>query len=145
MYMYNSSVMFGIHNAMSVLHSSPLKITCPRLEFVRKLLFLDKSIGGYTGISPTRFLIRQYPDPKTESFSFWRLLLDHFSKSVKLIASKAWNPVVKKRRPGWIRELAENPAGLSIEGGSNIENIFKQEGKTGKYQKQFNKKFVGID
>lgn len=34
-------------------------------------------------------------------------------------------------REGWIRELAENPSGLNIEGGSNIENIFKQEVKEG--------------
>lgn len=43
----------------------------------------------------------------------------------------AWSPRIKRVKAGWVRELAENPSGLNIEGGSNIENIFKQEVKTG--------------
>lgn len=51
------SLMFEIHNFANILHEEPLELTCQRSEFVGKLLFLDESLGGYTGISPTRFLV----------------------------------------------------------------------------------------
>lgn len=123
--------MFQVHDKCSVLHSEHISIKSSRIEFVGKLLFLDKSIGGYTGISPTRFLIRQYPDPITESLSFWLPILNGEDQDIKNIAKLAWSPKYKRKRRTWIKELAENPSGLNIEGGSNVENIFKQEVKNG--------------
>lgn len=131
MYMYYSLLMFHIHDAMNVLHASPITLECTRTEFVGKLLFFDKSIGGYTGIRPTRFLVRQYPDPISESLAFWGPQLHSLDESVRRIARQVWNPIIKPKKSTWIRELAENPAGLNIDGGSNIENIFKQEVKAG--------------
>lgn len=51
------------------------------------------------------------------------------NKSVEKLASIAWNLIIKRRRAGWIRKLVENPSGLNI-GGTNIENVFKQEVKS---------------
>jgi len=127
LYIYYSLLMYSIHNLCNVLGAPPISILCSRKEFIGKLLFVDKSIGGYTGISPTRFLIRQFPDPITESLAFWHPLLSSLDQEVAGVARTAWCPIVKRRGSGWIREMAENPAGLNIEGGSNIENIFKQE------------------
>lgn len=105
MFIFYTSLIINLNNRANVLHSWPITECCTQLEFVGKLLFLDKSIGGYTGISPTRFLIRQYPDPITESLSFWRPLLNCGNKytSIEKIAMQAWNLIKKRKRSGWIR------------------------------------------
>lgn len=41
-------------------------------EFKAAVLFLDPCLGGGCGMSLTRFLIRAFPDPLTESLSFWK-------------------------------------------------------------------------
>lgn len=130
MYKFYASLIYEIHEKMSVLHFHLIELEFLRTEFIGKLLFLDKSLGENTGISPTRFLIRQYPDPISESLAFWATLIED-DKDVSWVARQAWNPKIKRRKTTWIRELAENPAGLNIEGRSNIENVFKQEVKSG--------------
>lgn len=87
-------------------------------------------MGGYTDISPTRFLIRRFPDPITESCILAFFVRPWGFKCSYIFARSAWNPIIK-RRSAFIKELAENPAGLNIEGESNIENIFKQGVKKG--------------
>lgn len=37
-----------------------------------ELLYLDPSLGGICGTSLTRFHIRMFPDPLTESLAFWK-------------------------------------------------------------------------
>ena len=37
-------------------------------------LYLDPSLGGVCGTSLTRFLIRMFPDPVTESLSFCKIV-----------------------------------------------------------------------
>lgn len=43
-------------------------------RFVVRALFLDPSLGGISGTSLTRFLIRMFPDPVTEGLSFWKAI-----------------------------------------------------------------------
>lgn len=47
------------------------------------MLYLDPSLGGISGMSLTRFLIRAFPDPVTESLSFWKGIYEETSESTK--------------------------------------------------------------
>lgn len=40
-------------------------------------LYLDLSLGGVCGMALTRFNIRMFPDPITESLSFWKGIHHH--------------------------------------------------------------------
>nr|QMP82361.1 RNA-dependent RNA polymerase [Hymenopteran almendra-related virus OKIAV1] len=93
---------------------------------VRKFIywaFFDRSIGGYTGTSGTRFLIRQFPDPITESLSFWRRL--HQLPIFKDLAELAYHPQFSNKRDIW--KLVEDPQSLNIISGSNLEQVLKGE------------------
>lgn len=58
-------------------------------------------------------------------------MLDSDDIGIRTIARQVWNPIKKRKKANWIRELTENLVGIIIEGGSNIENIFKREVKYG--------------
>ncbi|KXJ68337.1 hypothetical protein RP20_CCG004130 [Aedes albopictus] len=64
-------------------------------------LYLDPSLGGVGGISLTRFLMRQFPDPVTESLTFWRIIYEaNISAEINYTALAAGNPRLAVYRPG---------------------------------------------
>ncbi|AJR28296.1 polymerase [La Joya virus] len=99
-------------------------------HFRSLLLYLDPSIGGVSGTSLTRFLIRMFPDPLTESLSFWKFIHDH-SRNPLLsnLASSAGNPELMEFSIEHLDKLIENPSGINLTRGISATNLIKNEVK----------------
>lgn len=64
-----------------------------RRAFHTRTLFLDLSVGGASGTSLTRFFIRQFPDPVTESLTFLKILHSQTSnRYIQSVALEAGHP-----------------------------------------------------
>ncbi|USL85426.1 MAG: RNA-dependent RNA polymerase [Dermacentor reticulatus rhabdovirus 1] len=96
--------------------------------FVIRSLFLDPVLGGTSGTSPTRFLIRQFPDPVTESLCFWKRI-GALSQNpvVKLIAIEAGNPQLVPSSVDNLSKLLEKPMSLNIPKGLSAVTLLKGE------------------
>ncbi|AIR95568.1 polymerase [Koolpinyah virus] len=93
-------------------------------------LYLDPSIGGVGGTSLTRFLIRMFPDPITESLSFWKCIYENTEDDVlKQLACAAGNPKLAIFKPEDLDKLIESPEGLNIPRGISANNLIKNEVK----------------
>nr|QNM37838.1 RNA dependent RNA polymerase [Insect mononegavirales virus 2] len=93
-------------------------------------LYLDPSLGGIAGTSLTRFLVRGFPDPLTESLSFWRRLDDSTSDLILSTSARiCGNPPLAPLRGGDFSKLVENPTSLNIYKGIDVVNFLKTEVK----------------
>nr|QKV49615.1 large protein [Kanyawara virus] len=92
-------------------------------------LYLDPSLGGACGTSLSRFLTRAFPDPVTESLSFWKLLHDSTQNiTLKRICCNAGNPRLSSARSAKdLIKLIEKPESLNIPRGMSIANLLKSE------------------
>lgn len=100
----------------------------PELEYLRSILYkyLDPILGGICGVSLTRFLIRQFPDPLTESLSFWKVVYPYIEdKRVQHLIVALGNPRTTSCRLPDLSKLLENPMTINIRGGINIANILR--------------------
>nr|UYL86298.1 MAG: RNA-dependent RNA polymerase [Rhabdoviridae sp.] len=97
----------------------------PTIKETARWLFVDRSIGGYSGMSPTRFLIRRFPDPITEAFCFWIPLTNSKNKEVHDIALSVLNPKLKEHSP--IEKLIEDPARVNVRTGGDIDIMIREE------------------
>lgn len=89
-------------------------------------LFLDPSLGGVGGISLTRFLMRQFPDPVTESLAFWKIIHDaNISAEINETALAAGNPRLAVYRPAHFGKLLENPSGLNLPRGVSVVSVLR--------------------
>ena len=80
-----------------------------------RLLYLDPSIGGITGTSLTRFLIRQFPDPVTEALSFWKGVYHATgNQHLKNFAGAAGHPNVESLDFEAFEKLMEDPHQLKF-------------------------------
>ncbi|AEJ07650.1 putative RNA-dependent RNA polymerase [Oak-Vale virus] len=97
-------------------------------EYVYRALFLDPSIGGVCGVNLNRFLVRSFPDPVTESLSFWKLVGENTEdKILKRVSLQAFNPNVSRCIDNDITLLIENPTSLNIPSGLSPTNLIRQE------------------
>ncbi|AJG39138.1 RNA-dependent RNA polymerase [Tacheng Tick Virus 3] len=101
-------------------------------SFVIRALFLDPVLGGTSGTSPTRFLIRQFPDPVTESLSFWKRTWE-ITKSpvVRNIALEAGHPQLAAASVDNLSKLLEKPMSLNIPKGLSAITLLKGEIRRG--------------
>nr|WAK76932.1 MAG: RNA-dependent RNA polymerase [Rhipicephalus associated rhabdo-like virus] len=100
--------------------------------FMIRALYLDPVLGGTSGTSLTRFLIRQFPDPVTESLSFWkRLGLITGNSIVKLIALEAGHPPLASNQNDNLSKLLEKPMSLNIPKGLSATTLLKAEIRKG--------------
>ncbi|ACB47438.1 L polymerase protein [Cocal virus] len=98
--------------------------------FKYAMLYLDPSIGGVSGTSLSRFLIRAFPDPVTESLSFWKFIYSHAkSDTLKEICIAFGNPDIAKFRLTHVDKLVEDPTSLNIAMGMSPANLLKTEVK----------------
>nr|QRW41849.1 MAG: RNA-dependent RNA polymerase [Merida virus] len=89
-------------------------------------LLLDPALGGVGGMSLTRFLIRQFPDPITESLTFWSLVRElEISGEITTLAVKAGNPRMGKYRSSHFKKLIENPTGLNLPRGISSLTVLR--------------------
>lgn len=81
-------------------------------------------------MSLTRFLIRSFPDPLTESLSFWKIVHDNGPAWVKSISIKAGNPKLGISSLESFNKLLEDPTSINIPGGVNLNTLIKEEIKS---------------
>ncbi|AJR28341.1 polymerase [Inhangapi virus] len=97
-------------------------------EFRALALFLDPSIGGVSGTNLNRFMIRMFPDPVTESLSFWKRVHDNTKeKWIKELAITVGYPEIKSFEIEDLDKLIEDPTSLNIKHGINVANVIKEE------------------
>ena len=86
------------------------------------LVYCDPSIGGVGGCSLTRFLIRGFPDPVTESLSFAKICLSSKDPLIKRLGTTMFDVQIdylKDDEKYW--KLFESPTCLNLKGGMNIK------------------------
>ncbi|APF32078.1 RNA dependent RNA polymerase [Caligus rogercresseyi rhabdovirus] len=99
-------------------------------EYKWASLFLDPTLGGISGCSLTRFLMRLFPDPLTESLSFWKKIHEGTSSSaLREFAKVVGNPRLKHYVESDFPKLLENPSGLNLVHSISAQTILKEEVK----------------
>nr|AMK09265.1 RNA-dependent RNA polymerase [Drosophila algonquin sigmavirus] len=89
-------------------------------------LYLDPSFGGVGGVSLTRFLVRSFPDPITESLAFFRIIANH-TKNLKLKALfvQFGNPKLEEANLINFAKLLEDPLALNINAGLSVKTTLR--------------------
>ncbi|AID53192.1 large protein [Dolphin rhabdovirus] len=120
---------------------APIKDVVSKPELLKNpiykacVLFLDPSIGGVCGMALTRFLMRMFPDPITESLSFWRMLyLDSNVPWVRSLALKAGYPELARNKESNLNKLIENPSALNLRKETSALSVIKNEVKSQLYR-----------
>lgn len=97
------------------------------LRYLVGSLYLDPSIGGVCGMSLSRFLIRVFPDPITESLSFLKLIHDNTAdEELKKLMIVYGNPVLRVEHDPDIMKLLEDPLSLNIPRGIDANTMIKE-------------------
>lgn len=98
------------------------------LRYLVAVLYLDPSIGGVCGMSLTRFIVRAFPDPITESLSFLKIIYDNTdNKELKEIVKSFGHPLVKAEKNPDITKLIEDPLSLNIYRGIDAVTMIKDQ------------------
>lgn len=105
-------------------------------KMLLRTLFLDPGLGGTSGTSLSRFLVRQYPDPITESLSFWKGVYNNTDDPVlRSLCLEAGNPRLAIYDFHDLSKLVENPSSLNLPKVSNAASIIKEQVKLGLIKK----------
>lgn len=127
---------------MLMIHNPALK-RCPRKivrdpkslkkpSFLIAFSYLDPILGGIGGMSLTRFLIRRFPDPVTESLSFWKLVYNNSDdRELQKICIEIGNPSLRPFSLEQLTKLIEDPTCLNVPKGVKASNVLKEEIKKG--------------
>lgn len=92
------------------------------------ILYLDPSLGGVAGMCLTRFHIRMFPDPVTESLSFWRkIYFSTQSVEVQTLSVRFGHPRIGEFKEKHFTKLLEDPTSLNIPAGLSSQNLIKDE------------------
>nr|QYV43069.1 MAG: RNA-dependent RNA polymerase [Mononegavirales sp.] len=98
-------------------------------------LFLDPSLGGVCGCSLTRFLMRLFPDPLTESLSFWRQIYCNTSDDeLRNFCIQVGNPKLKSYTEADFSKLLESPTSLNLAHSVSAQTILREEVRKHMYQ-----------
>ncbi|OAF69455.1 hypothetical protein A3Q56_02809 [Intoshia linei] len=81
-----------------------------------RLIFLDASLGGLCGVALTRFAISPFPDPITESLTFWTISIEAGNPQIKIFEFSDFN-------------LLETPSALNTIGYSSPVTLIKNQVK----------------
>nr|WNV51541.1 RNA-dependent RNA polymerase [Infectious hemorrhagic syndrome virus] len=127
----------SMHNpALRGSHESRLGFDISTDSTIAATLFLDPSLGGASGMSLTRFLMRMFPDPVTEGLAFWKVVYNNTDVSwVKRLCAKAGHPKLAKGEMNNIGKLIENPSALNLKKETSAISIIKNEVKRFLYDK----------
>ncbi|AEA49879.1 RNA-dependent RNA polymerase, partial [Muscina stabulans sigmavirus] len=91
-------------------------------------LYLDPSLGGVCGTALTRFLIRQFPDPVTESLTFLKMVYQGTSDpGLKALMSTMGHPAIKVSDMTDYNKLIEDPLSLNIPRGVSSMTMIKDK------------------
>ncbi|UYL94385.1 MAG: putative RNA-dependent RNA polymerase [Hattula rhabdovirus] len=90
--------------------------------------YLDPSLGGIGGMSLTRFLIRQFPDPVSEALAFWKIIYANTSDpALRRIATSAGNPKLGAVTTENFKKLVEAPESLNIPSSISAKALIREE------------------
>lgn len=104
------------------------------VEYKISTLYLDPSMGGVCGCSLTRFLMRGFPDPITESLSFFKLVHNGTEDpQIKNLMIKLGNPRLGRSGSKEFSKLLEDPLAINIPKGINSITMLKEAIKTSLY------------
>ncbi|AIY25911.1 RNA-dependent RNA polymerase [Lepeophtheirus salmonis rhabdovirus 9] len=93
-------------------------------------LFLDPTLGGISGCSLTRFMMRMFPDPLTEGLTFFKKIHNHTEdKDLKGFCEQAGNPPIKAYIEDDFPKLLESPTSLNLSRSISAQTILKNEVK----------------
>nr|AYE39796.1 polymerase [Lyssavirus rabies] len=91
-----------------------------------RIVYLDPSLGGVSGMSLGRFHIRQFSDPVSEGLSFWReIWLSSNESWIHALCQEAGNPDLGERTLESFTRLLEDPTTLNIKGGASPTILLK--------------------
>ncbi|UAU42865.1 polymerase [Nasoule virus] len=108
-----------------------IKFMKARIISTIRTLYLDPSIGGVCGMNLNRFLIRNFPDPITESLSFWNIIYKSTKNPIlKMLACNAGNPIVSSGVRDDFRSLLEDPTSINIARGLSPLTMLRNEIRT---------------
>ncbi|AOZ21307.1 RNA-dependent RNA polymerase [Lleida bat lyssavirus] len=92
-----------------------------------RIIYLDPSLGGISGMSLGRFHIRQFSDPVTEGLSFWKEIWESSSENwILALCQEAGNPDIGERTLESFTRLLEDPTTLNIRGGASPTILLKE-------------------
>ncbi|QPL20091.1 RNA-dependent RNA polymerase [American bat vesiculovirus] len=132
-------LLMEMHNPAMRSPLSATHIHYNTLAFKISVLYLDPSIGGVCGTALTRFLIRSFPDPVTESLTFWKMIYPFVrTQKVKQLCIAFGNPKIAKFRPDHIEKLLEDPTSLNMAMGVSPTNLIKTQIKNNLIQNRNN-------
>nr|AXF38754.1 MAG: RNA-dependent RNA polymerase [Shelduck rhabdovirus] len=98
-----------------------------QLSYLLKVAFLDPSLGGVCGVNPSRFLIRGFPDPVTESLSFWKYIHAALPLEYQRAISTICHPQVKSFQITDLPRLLENPQTLNLPSATSAQIAIRNE------------------
>jgi Mononegavirales RNA dependent RNA polymerase/Mononegavirales mRNA-capping region V len=102
------------------------------IEYKWAFLYLDPGLGGSGGMSLTRFHIRQFPDPITESLTFWKIIYkESLDPSLRSFCAKVGNPKLCQYDIEHFQKLMEDQTSLNITHGISAAQLIKDEVKNG--------------
>nr|QIN55309.1 RNA polymerase [Lyssavirus australis] len=91
-----------------------------------RIIYLDPSLGGVSGMSLGRFHIRQFSDPVSEGLSFWKEIWSSSSEPwIHSLCQEAGNPDLGDRSLESFTRLLEDPTTLNIRGGASPTILLK--------------------
>ncbi|AVJ54239.1 RNA-dependent RNA polymerase [Taiwan bat lyssavirus] len=92
-----------------------------------RIIYLDPSLGGVSGMSLGRFHIRQFSDPVSEGLSFWKeIWLSSNEPWIHSLCQEAGNPDLGDRTLESFTRLLEDPTTLNIRGGASPTILLKE-------------------
>nr|UJG27959.1 putative L protein [Aksy-Durug Melophagus sigmavirus] len=105
--------------------------------YLFKTLFLDPSMGGVCGMSLTRFIVRMFPDPISESLTFLKLVYENIlDEQFKILIPQYGYPKIKQEMVPNISKLLEDPLSLNIARGIDANTMIKEAIKTSLFRSQ---------
>ncbi|ABZ81161.1 polymerase [Lyssavirus lagos] len=92
-----------------------------------RIIYLDPSLGGVSGMSLGRFHIRQFSDPVSEGLTFWKEIWLSASETwIHHLCQEAGNPDLGDRTLESFTRLLEDPTTLNIRGGASPTILLKE-------------------
>ncbi|AJR28545.1 polymerase [Bahia Grande virus] len=96
--------------------------------FLLRLIYKDPSVGGVCGTNLLRFFISRFPDPLTETLTWWKILVENSKdKEVVKIALECGNPKFGGINDKTLAMLLEDPMSLNIPGGLSSDTMIKNK------------------
>ncbi|UOX72934.1 RNA-dependent RNA polymerase [Wufeng Myotis altarium vesiculovirus 1] len=119
-------ILMELHNPAMRSPLSSTDLPYNTWAFKVAVLYLDPSLGGVCGTALSRFLIRSFPDPVTESLAFWKFIHHHTQdEQLRKLAIEFGNPDIAVFRPDHVDKLLEDPTSLNIAMGMSPTNLIK--------------------